>query len=169
MGCSKCGSALSSEARFCPKCGASVETSSPQGSIAIWNPDAAACWSLALSAIFGAYLQAKNWKTLGESGRAKAAWAWFWISIVFYLLSPFISAATQSMVKDEQGILLSWGYLLVWYFSSGRSQAKYVKNNFGPNYPRRGWGVPLLIGFAIKIAAVAVVALLAAGNSGHVT
>ena len=42
-------------------------------------------------------------------------------------------------------------YLIIWYFSAGRSQAKYVKEKYGKDYPRRGWGKPLLIGVAAII------------------
>ena len=33
-------------------------------SVALWNPVAAAVWSIVLTPAFGAYLHAKNWETL---------------------------------------------------------------------------------------------------------
>ena len=46
---------------------------------------------------------------------------------------------------------LGFLYLIIWYFSAGRSQAKYIKENVGKVYPRRGWGKPLLIAAAAFI------------------
>ena len=37
-------------------------------------------------------------------------------------------------------------FLLVWYFSSGRAQGKYVKEKFGKTYAKKPWGKALLIG-----------------------
>jgi hypothetical protein len=39
---------------------------------ALWNPNAAANWSLLFSPMFGAWLHMKNWAALGEPERAAA-------------------------------------------------------------------------------------------------
>lgn len=36
----------------------------------LWNPNAAANWSLLFSPVFGALLQMKNWEALGEDDKA---------------------------------------------------------------------------------------------------
>lgn len=36
--------------------------------IALWNPNAAANWSLLFTPLFGAYLHMLNWRSLGEAG-----------------------------------------------------------------------------------------------------
>ena len=41
--------------------------------------------------------------------------------------------------------------LLALYFSSGRPQARYVKEKFGNDYPRRPWGKTLLLAVAAFI------------------
>jgi len=57
------------------------------------------------------------------------------------------------------------GYLLVWYFAAGREQAKYVKKKWSKDYPRRGWGKPILIaiGAFVGYFLVAVAAGIAVG------
>ena len=39
----------------------------------IWNPSAAASWSLPFSPIFGAYLHMLNWRALGDEQKAATA------------------------------------------------------------------------------------------------
>jgi len=60
---------------------------------ALWNPNAAAMWSLLLSPAFGAYLHAANWRSLGNQHRAAANMGWFWLTVgvlVFSLATPFL-------------------------------------------------------------------------------
>ena len=42
----------------------------------IWNPNAAASWSLPFSPVFGAYLHMLNWRSLGEEAKAATARTW---------------------------------------------------------------------------------------------
>ena len=44
-----------------------------QDSPPLWNPNAAANWSLLLSPAFGAFLHMKNWEELGEPAKAAAS------------------------------------------------------------------------------------------------
>ena len=37
---------------------------------ALWNPDAAACWSMLFTPLFGTILVIRNWEALGEPKRA---------------------------------------------------------------------------------------------------
>ena len=165
MFCSKCGTSLQSDAGFCSKCGqvvsapaiaAVVPQSAPfeQGG-AIWNPDAASNWSIIFSPAFGSYLHALNWRTLGEPEKEKSAMGWFYFSLAMigvYFLMVHIGVFMEKPEEvDGAARGLSILYLLVWYFSAGRVQAKYVKEKFGSSYPRRAWGKPLLIGVAAFI------------------
>ena len=164
MFCASCGENIQENVQFCSQCGASIPTStdSPDPSsqsegnndetTAIWNPNAAANWCLVFSPAFGSYIQAMNWRTLGENGRAKSAMGWFYFSLamlVVYLVIALYSAdeAKSGMPVQALGFL----YLVIWYFAAGRGQAKYVKAKFGKEYPRRGWGKPLMIGVAAII------------------
>ncbi len=162
MFCSKCGTAIQSGAGFCSKCGQAISTHvvaslaptstpSEQGG-AIWNPNAASNWSLIFSPAFGSYLHALNWRTLGETDKEKSAMGWFYFSLamlgVYVLMGVFMEKPEEA---DGAARGLGFLYLLVWYFSAGRAQARYVKEKFGASYPRRAWGKPLLIGVAAII------------------
>lgn len=114
---------------------------SDQDNVALWNPSAACNWCLLFSPIFGAYLQMLNWRALGEDEKAQGSFVWFIGCIICLLVSIFAD------------VNLMFGLLIAWYFISGRSQVKYVKEHFGDNYERKSWGIPLLCGVGIYVAA----------------
>jgi len=74
--CSECGTENSSEAKFCQKCGKPLGQSGRSTPLeaneagAIWNPNAAANWSILFTPAFGSYLQMLNWRTLSEPAKA---------------------------------------------------------------------------------------------------
>jgi hypothetical protein len=45
------------------------DTASPTP-VSLWNPEAAAMWSLVFSPAFGAYLHMRNWQQLGRNEKA---------------------------------------------------------------------------------------------------
>lgn len=163
MFCFKCGTENQTEASYCHKCGTSlsnvgVQKNNPiavaasDQSNAIWNPNAAVNWSLVFTPAFGSYLQMLNWKALGQSDRAASSQNWFYTSLailVIYVLIGFFMPDSKAADGAARG--LGFLYLLVWYFSVGRSQAKFVKEKFGSNYPKKPWGKALLIGVAAFI------------------
>jgi hypothetical protein len=113
---------------------------------AIWNPNAAANWSLPFTPAFGSYLQMLNWKTLDEPAKASSAQSWFYAS----LLMMFIYFVIGMFIGDPEARYpiiwwLSFLYLITWYFAAGRSQGKYVKAKFGTSYPKKPWGQALLM------------------------
>jgi len=150
--CSECGTENSSEAKFCQKCGKPLGQSGRSTPFeaneegAIWNPNAAANWSILFTPAFGSYLQMLNWRTLNESAKASSAQSWFYASLLMlficFLIGTFVSD------REDRYIILWWlsfPYLITWYLAAGRSQAKYVKAKFGTNYPKKPWGRALLI------------------------
>jgi hypothetical protein len=174
--CSSCGKRISDRVATCPFCGAvrsdgplpadaearEVRTSGSAGINAgggalssparprpIWNPNAACNWSTLFSPAFGAYIHALNWMTLNEPERARSAKAWFYVSLVmtgiYGLL--FVVGVDQQAVR-----YLALLYLVTWYFANGRPQARYVKEKYGKDYPRKPWGKPLLIAVALFVA-----------------
>ena len=161
MFCQKCGESLQENAQFCSKCGIPTPKSTKTADLPptqeasnseeneIWNPNAASNWSLIFTPAFGSYLHALNWRALGEQGRANSAMGWFYFSlamlVVYIFMGMFIA---DEKAADGAARGLGFLYLIIWYFSAGRSQAKYVKEKFGKDYPRRGWSKPLLIGVA---------------------
>src|SRR6185295_3877185 len=93
----------------------------------LWNPNAAANWSLLLTPAFGAYLHAMNWRTLGKPEHARTNMVWVWMTVVILM----INFATLFMPdsKTVDGLLRSagLGLLVGWYVTQARSQMKYVK------------------------------------------
>ena len=132
---------------------------------AIWNPNSAANWSLLFSPVFGAYLHMKNWEALGEPAKASVAKVWVLVTLLA-LAGTAVAAACLPYSRSLDGVSRTEGFVLLlsWYFSSGRSQAEYVKSRYGRDYPRRNWGKPLLlgclalVGFIVFIVVVGVVA-----------
>jgi len=126
------------------------EVEKPAGSSApLWNPNAAANWSLLFTPVFGAYVHSKNWQALGEQQHAKASMNWVYMGLallVFYvLLGVFVP---NEKAADGIARLLGFIFLLSWYFTSAKAQAKYVKTAFGNSYARKPWGKTLLLGVA---------------------
>ena len=113
---------------------------------AIWNPNAAANWSLLFSSAFGAYIQARNAEILGLKNEAKVQWKWFYVSLAWIVTTPFtvFGPGIATMLLNMVGLIL----LLVWYFTIGRKQAQFVKRTFGTSYSKLAWSKPLLVAFA---------------------
>ncbi len=125
---------------------------------ALWNPGAAASWSVLLSPAFGAFLHMKNWEALGESDKAAASRKWMAIYIVT-VLGFSVAAAAMPNNKAIPGILRLCGFVLLlsWYYASGKPQLDFVKSRYGKQYPRKGWAQPLLIAVGVIIGFVFVV------------
>jgi hypothetical protein len=129
---------------------------------ALWNPGAAASWSLLFSPAFGAFLQMRNWQALGDEKQARVSWTWFVASIVL-TLGAIAAGAFLPDTHPGQKLLNLFGFtlLLTWYFSHGKKQMAEVKTRFGKDYPRRGWLLPLAIAVGtIVCVLVAFVAIL---------
>ena len=111
---------------------------------AIWNPNAAANWSLIFTPAFGSYLHMLNWRSLGETDRAAASQKWFYIGIGMLVLYVFLALLiSDEKAADAATRGLGFIFLLSWYFGSARAQAKYVKAKLGTTYVRRPWGKAL--------------------------
>lgn len=160
MFCSKCGKENSDTGKFCVDCGESLHPSSQEDAPsasnanskpALWNPNAAANWSLLFSPIFGSYLNTKNWREMGETKCAGTSNIWFWLSIAILVLCFF---------APSYRIGIGFWYLVIWYFAAGRKQAKFVKEKYGDDYTHRSWGKPLGIAALLIIGAVFVLAIL---------
>lgn len=124
---------------------------------ALWNPAAAACWSLVFTPAFGAYLLMRNWETLGDRQQAMQARKWYVFSLGL-LGVQLLSAAFNTRLNSESN-LLHWvgiAWLCAWCLGAALPQARLVRAKFGPSYPRKGWDAALL---AAVIAGTAYVAL----------
>jgi hypothetical protein len=128
---------------------------------ALWNPGAAANWSLLFSPAFGAFLHMRNWEALGESGKAATAKKWFVLSLSVLALGGAASVLLPNNKSIDATLrLLGIALLFGWYFSSGRSQMRYVKSRFGKLYPRKGWGKPILFAMLVLLGFVGVAVLI---------
>jgi hypothetical protein len=134
----------------------------------LWNPNAAANWSLLLTPAFGAYLQAANWRALGKSDRATANMVWVWVTAVFLVVNIGTLFLPNSKAIDLVMRFGGLGLLLGWYATQGRAQVRYVKQSLADDYVKKKWGLPLLIGVAAIGAYFAVILFiaLAAYNPG---
>jgi hypothetical protein len=133
----------------------------------LWNPNAAASWSLLFTPAFGAYLHMLNWRELGDERQAAAAKGWFSASLA--VLGAYIALAVA--VPDFDARYIGLAYLLTWYFAAARGQARYVKEKYGNDYPRKGWGKALLLAVAAFVGYffVAVLVGAAAAAAGWIT
>ena len=119
------------------------ENQDSSSSVTLWNPNAAACWSLLFTPTFGAWLHAKNWATLGNAEKAKQSMYWAYGGIALSLIVIFIPGTIARPI----GI----GYLMGWYISSAKPQIDLVKNSLNGNYVKNSWAKPLGAGAAYLI------------------
>jgi len=131
---------------------------------ALWNPGAAASWSLMFTPIFGAILQMKNWQALGEPDKAATAKAWAWGCVAFFVALTLLGAfLPDSKAMDGLSRLSAFALLITWYYANGKAQQAYVAARFGKTYPRKGWAKPLslavlgIMGFLLAAVVVGVV------------
>lgn len=106
---------------------------------ALWNPNAAASWSLLLSPAFGAILHLKNWQRLGEPG--KAATSRIWAIVTVALLAVVIVASVLlpeakalDAVSRVVGLALLLGWLLLDRPFAGGVRARAIRQ--GLSAPR---------------------------------
>lgn len=140
---------------------------------ALWNPNAAASWSLLFTPIFGAWLHMKNWQAMGEHEKARSSKMWIFATIAVLALSLALAALLpDSRGADGIGRLIGFVILIAWYVGSARPQTKYVLERYGEHYVRKGWGKPLLfgvlgiIGFLVAAVAIGVLTALMFGDAG---
>lgn len=164
--CPVCGEAISADAQVCHHCDCNVGTSanphndataspamqtsnqstpdlgSPTNSSVatvpeLWNPNAAALWSLLFTPIFGSALMMMNWKTMGNKAEADKSLCWLVVSVLMICFYAFLSDSVSGGISTL--------FLVIWYFLSASQQISYVKREFGEKYQRKDWKVPLLI------------------------
>jgi hypothetical protein len=125
----------------------------------LWNPNAAAMWSLLFSPVFGALVHMKNWQAMGEPEKAAASKRWA-IGIVVALIALVVLelAFPTNRLFNAASSFGGFGLLIGWYMASGREQVQVVSMRF-IGYPKRGWGQPLLYAVLAFIAFIVVMAI----------
>lgn len=111
----------------------------------LWNPAAAAFWSIVFTPAFGAYLLMRNWEALGEPRQAMAARKWYCFGIGL-LVVQVLSGAFNARLHSQSSLLQWCGllYLLAWAVAAVPPQLRLVRARFGAAYPRKGWDHALL-------------------------
>lgn len=117
----------------------------------LWNPDAAACWSMLFTPVFGAYLIATNWRALGKPEKAATSMIWLWVAIGCLLLAIVIYGVTDTSTIERLGSMPGTVLLLIWYFIQARPQSLFLKEAHGNNYPKKSWVLPFLAGVSMWV------------------
>ena len=130
----------------------------------LWNPNAAASWSLLFTPIFGTWLHLKNWQAIGDVEHAATARRWL-IAALCMLIGSVVLAGLLPRRLEGLGRLANFAFLIAWYYAAAKPQARFVLGHFGHRYPRKGWLVPIAaaIGVIVGFMAVVVVLAMAAG------
>ena len=64
----------------------------------LWNPNAAANWSIPFTPVFGSILNYLNWKALDDSVRSRKSLVWVWVNIVLLVLVLTLSKIGRAHV-----------------------------------------------------------------------
>lgn len=119
----------------------------------LWNPSAAARWSLLFTPIFGAWLHAKNWSALGEKEKAAQSKNWAIGCLLATIgIGVFAGFLPDSRLIDAASRGANIGLLVAWYFANARPQIEHISRKFGTTYARRGWGKPIAYAVAAMLA-----------------
>ena len=122
--------------------------------VTLWNPIAAALWSLLLSPALGAYLHMRNWERLDQPDQARRARYWFAGTFAITLAGYLLAAAAVLLERDD--LVVPWwtGLALfgIWVVFSAYPQISHVDDRLGETYTRRSWSGPLLIALAANCA-----------------
>ena len=104
----------------------------------------------------------KNWQALGEPAKASAAKGWMIVTLGFLAVFSVLGGLMpDSQVLASAPKSLGLILLLSWYFSNARAQMKYVQDQFGKTYPRKGWGKPLIWAVLISVVFFVLVFVIA--------
>lgn len=127
----------------------------------LWNPNAAASWSLIFSPVFGALLQRSNWLAMGHPDKAARSLQWVWAYLVFLVVTVGVSAVLPNeKAADLLTRVAGLVFLVVWYYANGKEQVGLVLARYGRDYPRRSWWKPIGIALLVAFGFVMLFALL---------
>lgn len=146
---------------YAPPTAKVADVSHGEAAAAIWNPRAAAAWSLVLGPIFCTYLHARNWEALGQPRKAATSRMWMWAAIAITVALVIAQMALpESIIIEAMSWAASFVILIAWYYSIGKSQQAFVTVHFGQDYPRRGWLKPLLAALGVFVAFIVAMIIL---------
>lgn len=158
MNCPYCNSQVPDGAQYCPVCDSPVISTPPQeqgappppqhGQYAssetprLYNPNAAAAWSILLTPVFGSWCIYTNYKELGEKSRAQTSLA---VTIVIAAVTVFVPLLT--LFSSRLAVLRGAPFvaLILWYVIEAKGQINFIETR-GIVYELKPWVAPLLIG-----------------------
>ena len=132
---------MSSDERYLPPQSNDFGSGTGQEAPALWNPNAAACWSLLFSPIFGAALHMFNARAMGDAELENLNKGFMWGTLAVLVIAILLAIFTKINAN-----FVGLAALGAWYGAVGRKQVALVKERYGSNYPRRSWGKPILFG-----------------------
>lgn len=121
--------------------------------IALWNPDAAALFSLLLTPLFGATLHFLNSRRLGDdtqSLKARLALASGALVTFGALSIGFSNDVSVSNTFAASGMVAV--YTLLWYVFIGHGQSQLVSARYGARYRKMTLWVPVVIALAMLLS-----------------
>ena len=113
---------MSSDERYLPPQSEDLGSRTGQAAPALWNPNAAACWSLLFSPIFGAALHMFNARAMGDAELEKLNKGFMWGTLAVLVIA--ILLAIFSGIKANFVGIAALG---AWYGAVGRKQVALVK------------------------------------------
>jgi peroxiredoxin len=122
---------------------AGIQSETRTASIRLWNPNVAACLSLLFSPAFSAWVHAVNWRSLGQTDKARQSMKWVWGVIIFIMMDILLDITGLGISIP---LIIYLGIPLLWYFCSGRSQGHYLTSK-QTVYTKKSWVRPVLYGF----------------------
>lgn len=106
----------------------------------LFNPFVSSIFGLLFFMPFACVLHAMNWKALGDEQMEKSNWIAAGVITLICIILLFLDFKFSGLIL-----------LLVWYFTLGKKQQDFVKENFGNDYPRRNMWLAALVGLGVTI------------------
>jgi hypothetical protein len=119
-------------------------TTKTKYSVPLWNPVAAAAWSLIFGPILGAVLVGMNWESLGDQTRANRNFQWASSCALFLAILSW-RPGTVDLVW-----VIQLAGPIVWAVVEARQQILLL----GPQraeYSKRGWLIPLVTAAVVSL------------------
>ncbi len=154
--CPFCMGEINAGSTQCPVCRKVIpSTEEPKKEtehVELYNPNAAANWSVLLSPVFGSYALMKNWQILGNESAAKRSKIWMIVLVVLIVILSFLDVPAYG-----SALIL----LVVWLFCEQKPQVKYIKAHC-PAYQKKKWGKTVWIGIGVYCVSLLVLTLAGA-------
>jgi hypothetical protein len=125
----------------------------PRSDVSLWNPDAAAFFSLLLTPLFGATLHFLNSRQLGDDTQSlKAGLALVAAALVTFgaLYVGFSDEISVRNTLAASGMVAF--YTLLWYVFVGHGQSKLVSARYGTRYRKMSLSIPVVIALALLLS-----------------